>query len=74
MMVLMNLFAGQQWSHRHREQTLWTQLVVVGGRKGWDVWGEQHGNLIAICKLDSQWGCAVWIRELRLELCNNLEG
>ena len=45
MMVLMNLFAGQQWSHRHREQTLWTQLVVVGGRKGWDVWGEQHGSI-----------------------------
>ena len=71
-MVLMKLFAGQQWRHRHREQTYghggW------GGRRGWDVWGEQHGNLIAICKLDSQWGCAVWIRELRLELCNNLEG
>ena len=29
-MVLMNLFAGQEWRYRHRD--LWTQW----GRRGWD--------------------------------------
>ena len=30
--VLMNLPAGQQWRHRHREQI----YGHGGGRKGWD--------------------------------------
>ena len=30
-MVLMNLFAGQQWGQRHREQILWTQWVELRG-------------------------------------------
>ena len=30
-MVLMNLFAGQQWGHRHREQT----YGHGKGRRGW---------------------------------------
>ena len=29
---------------------------------------------ITICKIDSQWEFAVWLRELKLGLCNNLEG
>ena len=29
---------------------------------------------ITICKIDSQWEFAVWLRELKLSLCNNLEG
>ena len=29
---------------------------------------------ITTCKLDSQWEFAVWLRELKLGLCNNLEG
>ena len=29
---------------------------------------------IAIRKIDSQWEFAVWLRELKQELCNNLEG
>ena len=32
-MVLMNLFAGQQWRHRHREQT-WTGGRVEEGEGG----------------------------------------
>ena len=32
------------------------------------------GIYITICKIHSQWGFAVWLRELRLGLCNNLEG
>jgi len=34
--VLMKLFAGQQWRHRHREQT--SGPGGWGGRRGWDVW------------------------------------
>ena len=35
------------------------------------------GNMetyIAICKIDSQWGFAVWLRKLKQGLCINLEG
>ena len=28
----------------------------------------------AICKIDSQWEFALWLRELKPGLCNNLEG
>ena len=31
-MVLMNLFAGKQWRHRHREQI----CGHSSGRRGWD--------------------------------------
>ena len=36
----------------------------------------KHGveTYITICKIDSQWEFAVWLRELKLELCNSLEG
>ena len=42
-MVLMKLFAGQQWRHRHREQTYGQE--GRGGRSGCNVWREEHGNL-----------------------------
>ena len=29
---------------------------------------------ITICKIDSQWESAVWLRELKQGLCDNLEG
>ena len=29
---------------------------------------------ITICKIDSQWECAVWLRKLKQGLCINLEG
>ena len=46
-MVLMNLFAGQQWRRRHREQTYGHSR----GRRGWDVWRAWHGNIYTIiCK------------------------
>ena len=55
-MILMNLFAGQQWRHRHREQTSGHR----GGRRGWDEWREQHGNIhLTICKIDSKWEFAL---------------
>ena len=41
--------------------------------------GEMYGKsnmetYITICKIDSQWEFAVWLRELKLGLCNNQEG
>ena len=29
---------------------------------------------IAICKIDSHWECAVWLRKIKQGLCINLEG
>ena len=50
-MVLKNLFTGQQWRNRHREQT------YGHGEKRGD--GEMYGKsnmetYITICKIDSQ--------------------
>ena len=58
-MVLNNLFAGQQWRNRHREQT------YGHGERGEE--GEMYGmtNLeiySTICKIDSQQEFAVWLR------------
>ena len=70
-MVLKNLFSGQQWRNRYREQT--HGLRERGGM------GEMYGErivetYITICKIDSQWEFSVWLRELKPGLCNNLEG
>ena len=69
-MVLKNLFAGQQWRDRHREQT-------YGWGRGGE--GEMRGKsntetYITICKTGSQWAFAVWLRKLKQGLCINLEG
>jgi len=29
---------------------------------------------ITICKIDTQWELAVWLRDLKSGVCNNLEG
>ena len=51
-MILINLFSGEQWRRRHREQTCGHSR----GRRGWDELREQRGNIyITIYKLDSQW-------------------
>ena len=50
-----------------------------------DMWGREEGEgemygesnieiYNTICKIDSQWEFAVWLREHRQGLCNNLEG
>ena len=63
-MVLKNLFTGQQWRNRHREQT------YGHGERG----GESNmETYITICKIDSQWEFAVWLRKLKQGLCINLE-
>ena len=59
-MVLKNLFTGQQWRNRHREQT-----YGHGERAGE---GEMYGKrniktYITICKIDSQSEFAVWFRK-----------
>ena len=70
-MVLKNLFTGQQWRNRHREE------AYGHGERGGE--GEVYGRsnmeiFITICKVDSQWEFAVWLRTLKQELCINLEG
>lgn len=46
----MNLSAGQQWSHRHRERT----GGHGGGRRKWGKLREQHGNIyFTISKIGS---------------------
>ena len=47
------------------------------GQRGGE--GEMHGEsnmatYVTICKMDSQWEFAVWIRKLKQELSINLEG
>ena len=67
-MVLKNVFTGQQWRNRHREQT------YGHGERGGE--GEMYGEsnmetYITICKIDSQGEFAVWLKQ---GLCINLEG
>ena len=61
-MVLKNLFSGQQWRHKHGEQT------YGHGERGEE--GEMYGEsnmetYITICKIDSQWEFAVCLRKLK---------
>ena len=70
-MVPKNLFAGQQWRNRHREQT------HGHGEKAGE--GEMYGKsnmetYITICKIDNQGEFAVYLRDLKQGLCTNLEG
>ena len=40
-----------------------------------EMYGESNIEIYnTICKIGSQWEFAVWLRELRQGLCNNLEG
>ena len=50
--VLMNLFAGQHWRHRHREQTYRHRAGVEEGEGG--MYGESNIEIYTtICKIDS---------------------
>ena len=69
--ALKNLCTGQQWGNRHREKT------CGHGKRGGE--GEMYGKsnmetYMTICKIDSPWEFAVWLRKLKQELCINLEG
>ena len=70
-MVQKNLFTGQQWRNKHKEQT------YGHGERGRE--GEMYGksnmeNYITICKIDSKQEFTVWFRKLRQGLHINLEG
>ena len=70
-MVLKNLFTGQQWRNRHREYN------YGHGKRGGE--GEMYGEsnmetYIAIRKINSQWEFSVCLRKLRQGLCINIEG
>ena len=58
-MVLKNLFTGQQWRNRHREQT-----YGQGEREGeGKIYGKSNmETYITICQIDSQREFAVWFR------------
>ena len=69
--LLKNLFTGQQWRNRHTEQ------IYGCGERGGEV--EMYGKsnmetYVTICKIDSQWKLAVWLRKLKQGLCINLVG
>ena len=70
-MVLKNLFAGQQWRDRQREQTYGhgerVEEYMMYGKSNMETY-------ITICKIDSQQEFAVWLRKLKQGLCINLEG
>ena len=70
-MVPKNLFTGQQWRNRHREQT-----YGHGGRGGeGEMYGKSNMEIyITVCKIDSQGEFAVWLRKLKQGLCVSLEG
>ena len=68
----------QQYRHRHREQTYGHGEGV--GREG-GMYGETYMETytlpyvkhVAICEINCQWSFAMWLRGLKLGLCNNLE-
>ena len=70
-MVLKNLFTGQQLRKSQREQTYGHR--ERGGED--EMYGKSNmETYITICKIDSQWKFAVWLRKLKQGLCINLEG
>ena len=61
-MVLKNLFTGQQWRNRHREQTYGHGEKVGEGK----MYGKSNmETYITKCKIDRQHEFAVWLRKLR---------
>ena len=64
----MNPLAGSN-GDTDREQTCGHSREGEGG-----VNGDSMETNIIICKIDSQWEVALWLRELKPVLCANLEG
>ena len=47
------------------------ELVDTAREEEWEGLRAQHGSMyITMCKIGSQWGFAVWCRELSLVLCD----
>ena len=55
-MALMNLFSGQQWRNRHREQANGPRGGEEGER---EMYGESNMDIYNICRTYSQWEFAV---------------
>ena len=57
----MNLFSGQQWRNRYREQTCAYEGGEDGGEDGGgEMYGESNIEIYnTICKMNSQWELAV---------------
>ena len=55
---------------------LFLKKILFWGEEGEaEMYGESNmDTYITICKIDSQWEFAVWLRELKQELLNKLEG
>ena len=50
-------------------------MAMAGGEEEGELYGESNIEVYkTICKIDSQWEFALWLRELKSGLCNNLEG
>ena len=59
-MVLKNLFVGQQWKNRHREQTYGHGERVGEG----EMCGKSNmDTYVTMCKRDGQWKLAEWLRK-----------
>ena len=61
-MILKNLFTGQQRRNRHRE---YTYGHGDRGEKG-EMYGKSNMETYStICKIDSQWQFAVWLKKVK---------
>ena len=70
-MVLKNLFAGQQWRNRYSEKIYGHGESVEEG----EMYGESNmETYITIRKIDRQWEFAVCLRKPKQGLCINLDG
>ena len=68
-MVLKNLFTGQQW------RNIENRLMDMGkGEERLSCMERVTWKHITICKIDSQWEFAVWLKKLKQGLCTTLEG
>ena len=59
-----------------KERGAWC-ATVHGVTNSWtwlSDWTTTTKSYITMCKIASQWEFAVWLRELQLGLCNNLDG
>ena len=58
----------------HGETDIENRLIDMGRGEG-ETYGKSNmETYITICKIDSQWEFAVWLRKLKQGLCINLEG
>ena len=67
----MNLFTGQQWRNKRREQT------YGHGERGGEGEIYRKSNMetyITMCKIDSQQEFAVWLRNLNMDSASTQRG